>query len=42
MIFNALVAILNTKNSVKKNKSLRSKYLNEKYQERSISNRYFK
>ncbi len=42
MIFNVLVAILNTKNSAKENKSLRSKYLNEKYQERSISNRYFK
>lgn len=42
MNFNALITVLNTKNSRKNNKSLRSKYLNEKYQERSISNRYFK
>ena len=42
MIFNALITAVTTKNSVKKRQSSRSRYINEKYQERSITNRYFK
>ncbi len=42
MIFNVLIAALTAKNLRGEKKSPRSRYLNEKYQERSITNRYFK
>ncbi len=43
MIFNAIIsAIATNKSSTKKRQSLRNRYIIEKYQERSITNRYFK
>ncbi len=45
MIFNALIAAMTSRNldDKKVNKrTLRNKYIIEKYQERSIANRYFK
>jgi len=45
MIFNTLIAAVTNRSSIgikTKNKSLRSKYISDKYHERSIINRYFK
>ena len=45
MIFNALIAAVKAKNFTGKKTNCtnsRSKYIMEKYQERSITNRYFK
>ena len=45
MIFNTLVTALTTRNDINKNSSSRAsrkKYITEKYNERSITNRYFK
>lgn len=45
MIFNTILSSLTSRNSAEKrsaNRASRSKYIIEKYQERSITNRYFK
>lgn len=45
MIFNAFITAITTRNSVGKksnNRACRNKYITEKYNERSITNRYFK
>ena len=45
MIYNALMSVFRSRGLIEKTavlRSSRSKYINEKYQERSITNRYFK
>lgn len=45
MIFNAFKSAMTTRNSIEKKANTRackSKYITEKYNERSITNRYFK
>ena len=44
MIYNAIISAMTCKNSKpkKSDKVLRNKYISQKYNERSITNRYFK